>query len=411
VISISGTTTITSFGSSALPGAVKFLNFTGALTLTNSVTLILPNGGSNITTANGDTAVAAYTGGTTWRVLSYTRTAGLGSGSITPSQLALSAVAQGTPMLNGTLKTSVAGNAMTIAVKTLAGTDPTSIDPAYFLVPNTTGGYSVIQQTSALSIVVPSGATLGTVNAQPNRVWVGVVNNAGTPVLAVYNSLSGFGIKSWDETSQPTTTNISGTSTNPQVWYGSSGVTGGLRVIGFVESTQSTAGQWSATPGKTALFGPGVKRPGEQVQEVNPGIISTGDTTTNTTFTAFTNNQVSITPTSGANLVRVEAMALLTGTWQPWASSVSQSAVSQVQISRGTSNGSGLIGTPTSLTNQMNSGTGNPSGIIWGDAVLFAYDVPGGSTTYAVQGKMNSTASGTLTYGGNSLMLAREIQI
>ena len=53
---ITGTTTITSLAATAIPAnPIYFLRFTGALTLTNGASLILP-GGANITTAAGDCA-------------------------------------------------------------------------------------------------------------------------------------------------------------------------------------------------------------------------------------------------------------------------------------------------------------------------------------------------------------------
>ena len=82
-MSVTGTTTITSFGTTALIGSIKFLNFTGALTLTyNATSLIIP-GGLNITTAAGDTAIAVALGSGNWRVVSYNPATGnaLSSGS------------------------------------------------------------------------------------------------------------------------------------------------------------------------------------------------------------------------------------------------------------------------------------------------------------------------------------------
>lgn len=69
-VRITGTTTITSFGTSYV--GAKFLRFTGAVTLThNATTLILP-GAANITTAANDVCIAIpYASG--WRVLAYTR--------------------------------------------------------------------------------------------------------------------------------------------------------------------------------------------------------------------------------------------------------------------------------------------------------------------------------------------------
>lgn len=78
VMSITGTTGITSFGSTAITGTRKYLNFTGILTLThNASSLILPNNGSNITTAVGDTAIVEALGSGNWRMVAYQRASGI----------------------------------------------------------------------------------------------------------------------------------------------------------------------------------------------------------------------------------------------------------------------------------------------------------------------------------------------
>jgi microcystin-dependent protein len=73
-VEISGTTTITSFGTNY--NGPRFLRFTGAVTITyNATSLILP-GAASITTAAGDTCIAvpnqALNG---WTVVSYTKAA------------------------------------------------------------------------------------------------------------------------------------------------------------------------------------------------------------------------------------------------------------------------------------------------------------------------------------------------
>lgn len=70
-VNISGVTTITGFGSTAsITYPFYRLGFTGALTLTNSASLLLP-GGLNITTAAGDTATAVYLGTGNWLIETY----------------------------------------------------------------------------------------------------------------------------------------------------------------------------------------------------------------------------------------------------------------------------------------------------------------------------------------------------
>jgi hypothetical protein len=83
---VTGTTTITSFGSNASTAApIYIVRFASSLTLTNSVTLILP-GASNIVTQAGDSLLAEYSGSGTWRVLAYFPATGASSNNkIKPS--------------------------------------------------------------------------------------------------------------------------------------------------------------------------------------------------------------------------------------------------------------------------------------------------------------------------------------
>jgi hypothetical protein len=72
VVLITGTTTITSFGTSAsLSAPIYIVRFSGGLTLTyNPSTMLLPANSSIITTA-GDAAVVEYLGSGAWKVLVY----------------------------------------------------------------------------------------------------------------------------------------------------------------------------------------------------------------------------------------------------------------------------------------------------------------------------------------------------
>ena len=105
--SITGTTTITSFGVSGTTlasTAYPFYRvaFAGALTLTyNATSMILP-GGVNILTAAGDTADVVYGGGGNWAVIRYQRAA------LSPSAGAL-------PGANGLVITNNAAQSVTVA--------------------------------------------------------------------------------------------------------------------------------------------------------------------------------------------------------------------------------------------------------------------------------------------------------
>lgn len=75
IVDVTGTTTITGFGTVAA-GVWRIVRFTGALTITyNGSSLILP-GAANITTAAGDSLIAVSLGSGNWYVAAFTRAAG-----------------------------------------------------------------------------------------------------------------------------------------------------------------------------------------------------------------------------------------------------------------------------------------------------------------------------------------------
>ena len=87
-VTITGTTTITGFGTAA-SGVERAAVFAGALVLThNAASLILP-GGANITTAAGDAAVFVSLGSGNWRCTGYMRASGLPVKSSTVNALSV----------------------------------------------------------------------------------------------------------------------------------------------------------------------------------------------------------------------------------------------------------------------------------------------------------------------------------
>lgn len=69
-VDVTGTTTITSFGTVAA-GIRRIVRFTGALTLTHNATSLILPGGANITTAAGDCLIAESLGSGNWVVIAY----------------------------------------------------------------------------------------------------------------------------------------------------------------------------------------------------------------------------------------------------------------------------------------------------------------------------------------------------
>lgn len=136
------------------------------------------------------------------------------------------------------ISASVAGNALT------AKLNQTSLD---FRSPTlASGSVSTLAVTSPISIVVPSTATLGTINTIPSRLVIIAINNAGTVELAIVNIAGGNNL---DETTLISTTAISAAATAANVIYSTTARTNvAFRVVGFVDSTQATAGTWITAP-------------------------------------------------------------------------------------------------------------------------------------------------------------------
>jgi len=154
--------------------------------------------------------------------------------------IATTSKANGTPLFPVVfpqISASVAASALTITCSEL------NID--FRSATLTSGTVTRVLGTPA-NLVVPSTATLGTVNATQSRLVVLAMNNAGTLELAVVNISGGNDLT---ETGVISTTSIAGGSNTANVIYSTTGrSTLAYRVIGYVESTQATAGTWATAP-------------------------------------------------------------------------------------------------------------------------------------------------------------------
>lgn len=223
LLNITGTTTITSFGTNY--NGPRYLRFDGVLTLThNATTLILP-GGANITTAAGDSAIVVPNGtpANGWRVLGYQRADGttIATSKIQP------------------ISASVSGNALTISASSL------TLD----FRSTTLGSGTVTTVTGTpANLVISSGSTLGTTNGAQSDIVVLAINNAGTIELAAVNLAGGTQL---DEINLVTTTaeGGAGAADSINVIYSTTARTNvAYRVLGIVRSTQATAGTWATAP-------------------------------------------------------------------------------------------------------------------------------------------------------------------
>lgn len=122
VLLITGTTAITSMGANY--NGVKFLRFSGALTLTHSASLVLP-GAANFTTAAGDSCYAVPIGSpaTGWRLVGFTRYANpnLVDDAVRKSDTGLQTIA-GNVGVTGDLTVTGAFSASSFPAANLSGT-------------------------------------------------------------------------------------------------------------------------------------------------------------------------------------------------------------------------------------------------------------------------------------------------
>jgi hypothetical protein len=142
------------------------------------------------------------------------------------------------------ISASVASNALTISASGLAlNFRSTTLG---------SGAVTTVSGTPA-NLVVPSTATLGTVNAIQSRLVVLALNNAGTIELAVSNIAGGVNLT---ETGLISTTAISVGATSASTVYSTTARTSvAYRVIGYIESTQTTAGIWATAPSTIQGYG------------------------------------------------------------------------------------------------------------------------------------------------------------
>jgi hypothetical protein len=118
----------------------------------------------------------------------------------------------------------------------------------------TSGTVTTVTGTPA-NLVISSGSTLGTIAATQSRIIVIALNNAGTIELAAVNISGGNDLT---ETTLISTTaeGGAGAADSANVVYSTTARTNlAYRVIGYVESTQATAGTWATAPSTIQGYG------------------------------------------------------------------------------------------------------------------------------------------------------------
>jgi hypothetical protein len=142
---------------------------------------------------------------------------------------------------------TIASNILTL------GLNPCSLD---FRSSTASSGTTITRNfTSAISMNVSNGSTLGTVSGAVSKLAVLAIDNAGTVELAVVNA-NAYGLL--DERNLISTTAEGGTGTadSGTVIYSTTARTSvPFRIVGYVESTQATAGAYATSPSNIAGMG------------------------------------------------------------------------------------------------------------------------------------------------------------
>lgn len=140
--------------------------------------------------------------------------------------------------------TSVAANALTISLTQKDGaTNATAALPViigYKHNGTPRGQFDTVSTTGSLSIVVPSGTTIGTISAASEFIYVYGINNAGTTELAV---ITGSTV---DQGVIQATTAISGGASRNVLYSTTARASVMVRLLARINISEATAGTWAS---------------------------------------------------------------------------------------------------------------------------------------------------------------------
>lgn len=187
---------------------------------------------------------------------------------------------------NMEITASVAASALTVALKTDAGTDPAGGDAITMVFPSATEASGAITSrslTAASSIVAASTTTLGTANSTAFRFWLVMFDDAGTLRLALINCRTSAGdiypLGGWGVASA-----VNGSGSSAHVFYSNATITSKpYIVLGYVEYNATglaTAGTYASGPTRIRIHQRGMMLPGDVVQFKHGTYATNADLTT-----------------------------------------------------------------------------------------------------------------------------------
>lgn len=154
-------------------------------------------------------------------------------------------------IVNLGISCAVGGSALTIALRQADGaTSPTADNPVKLGFRSSTAASGLFVErsvTAALSLVIPSGATLGQTSAVAANLYLYAIDNAGTVELAVAGYDAG-------DTGIVSTTILDTASDSASVMYSTAARANvAFRKLARLPNTQTTAGTWAAVPSPVVL--------------------------------------------------------------------------------------------------------------------------------------------------------------
>ena len=314
VFNVTGNTSISGI-SATTAGTPIILRMQGQAQLSHNATSLILWNGVNFTPETGDVIFFES----------------LGSGNYYEvARRSNSLLSDPTDVQNVAISAGVATNALTVSLKTAAGDDPSGSDLCRISFRNptlTTGTYNRRTVSSAKSVVISNGSTLGAKASQYLRLWVVAIDAESASAGA------GVELALWNAVNAVDTSVVSYTSVNEGAVYTTTAEGGAgaadsaatlysttarssvpVRILGYVEVQIGTSGAWSNSPTVVQVLGPGVHQCGDVVQEQVSldGAYAVGTTTMSKDDTIPQSSAGvqfmtrAITPLSRANILEIE---------------------------------------------------------------------------------------------------------
>jgi hypothetical protein len=221
----------------------------------------------------------------------------------------------------------VAANELTLSFRDKANANFSADFPGIFKyrdITQSSGAYSLVESTGALSVLLTNGSTIGTSSGVPARLYFGIANDGGTNRVWIYNP--------WDSVNNillpldegqlysSTAEGGAGGADSAHVLYSTTAFAAKqIKIMGYMDITQATAGTWVSAPTKLQMLHRGDRRCGEIIQRtrfatgalIQGAVITPADDTVPQSTEGSSFMAIGLSPSSPQNLIRVNLLAQL----------------------------------------------------------------------------------------------------